>query len=81
MPLCIAKASVSGYPRPKMAKHVYKVGRPPRAEGPTRTYCFRLSEDEGAALDAHVELGELSRSELIRDALDAQGLLVPPKKR
>lgn len=64
-------------------KHSYKVGPPFRAEGPTRTYCFRLSEAEGDALEGHVAAGSMSRSELIRDALEKCGLLATPgpKKR
>lgn len=62
-------------------RHVYKVGRPPRDDGPTENVNFRLAAEEHANLKAHVAVGEGTKSELIRAALDAQGLLDPPKKR
>lgn len=62
-----------------MATHQYKVGRPPRTDGPTENVTFRLAMDEHRALRAHAARDPIrSKSDLIRDALERAGLLEPP---
>jgi hypothetical protein len=68
--------------RESMKKHSYKVGPPFRVpDAPTRNVTFRLAEGELEALDAHVEIQERSRSELVRYALDKCGFLTQPTKK
>jgi hypothetical protein len=62
---------------PRMG-YEYRVGRTPRADGPTKNVTFRLSRAEEAALRAHVARSPGSKSALIRDALERAGLLTPP---
>jgi len=58
-------------------KYSYKVGRPPREDGPTENVNFRLAAEEHANLKAHVAASDKNKSEVIRDALEAKGLLTP----
>lgn len=65
--------------KPSMSAHQYKVGHPPRPDGPTENVTFRLSKQEHRALRAHAARDTVrSKSELIRHALERAGLLIPP---
>ncbi|MDB4990232.1 MAG: hypothetical protein JWN04_5410 [Myxococcaceae bacterium] len=64
-----------------MARHIYKVGRPPREDGPTENVTFRLALDEHANLKAHAAARDLAKAALIREALEQCGLLTPLLKK
>jgi hypothetical protein len=63
-------------------KHDHKVGRPLRASAHSTTnITFRLTDEERAAVDAHVEKTGKPRAALIREAMEAFGLFALPRKR
>ncbi len=53
-------------------------GRPPRADAPTTQISVRLTHEERAAVELHVQSTGMTRAELIRDAMERQGLFRPP---
>lgn len=63
-------------------KHDHKVGRPARvSEHSTSNITLRLTDEERDTVDAHVAKTGKARAVLIREAMEAYGLFVPPRKR
>lgn len=66
----------------KHMKHDHKVGRPLRTSThSTSSITLRLTDEERAAVEVHVEKTGTPRAVLIRQAMEAYGLFTLPKKR